>query len=206
VGRAEGINADGCVAKEAPGRKEKLGEFTDVDGEEVADAGPQVAQIDAGKVAAMMDAQGEESKDNSDQGKKVRKLFNANDTETAEALNEAAGSTLAEPTRTVGGVRKSINDVLCGGMRSGVGKVALPEKPSKKGPGEECGGTHSQKLSSLYTVTLYSKYTGALTFRICVRGCEARAWSWSNSGARNRQRGYRRNRRGAEGTGRWQSL
>ena len=150
MGRAEGINADGCVAKEAHGRKEKLGECMDVDGEEVTDAGPQVAEIDAGKVAAMMDAQGEESKDNSNQGKKVRKLFNANDTETAEALNEAAGSTLAEPTRTVGGVRKSINDVLCGGMRSGVGKVALPEKPSKKGPGEECGCTHSQKLSSLY--------------------------------------------------------
>ena len=158
---------------------ECMGECMDVDGEKVTDAGPQVAEIDAGEVAAMMDAQGEESKDNSDQvregavanikangsapmlfvsnvcegvsdeGKKVRKLFNANDTETAEALNEAAGSTLAEPTRTVGGVRKSINDVLCRGMGSGVGKVALPEKPSKKGPREECGGTHSQKLSIL---------------------------------------------------------
>jgi len=89
-------------------------------GAEVIDAGPQVAEIDSGKVSAMMDAHWEESKDNTDQ------------------VREGG---------TVGGVRKSVNDVLCGGVGTGVRMVAPPEKPSKKGPGGECGGTHSQKLS-----------------------------------------------------------
>ena len=99
-----------------------MGECMDMDGDgaEVTDAGPQVAEIDAGMVAATMNAHGEESKDNTDQ------------------VREGV---------TVGGARKSINDVLCAGMGTGVRKVALPEKPSKKGQGGECGGTHSQKLS-----------------------------------------------------------
>jgi hypothetical protein len=50
----------------------------------------------------------------SDTGKKVRKLFNANDAEAAEALNEAAGSTLAEPTP----MRRSTRSSRAGGISS----------------------------------------------------------------------------------------
>ena len=59
---------------------------------------PSVANIKANSSGSMLSVSKNNTEGVTDTGKKVRKLFNANDVESAEALNEAAGSTLAEPT------------------------------------------------------------------------------------------------------------
>ena len=74
---------------------------------------PSVANIKANASAPMMFVS-KICEGVSDTGKKVRKLFNANDAEAAEALNEAAGSTLAEPTP----MRRSTRSSRAGGLSS----------------------------------------------------------------------------------------
>lgn len=77
---------------------------------------PSVANIKANMSGAVVIPSASKmiSENVPDTGKKVRRLFNTNDAESAEALNEAAGCTVAEPTP----MRRSTRQSRAGGMSS----------------------------------------------------------------------------------------
>jgi len=76
---------------------------------------PSVANIKANMSGAVVIPSASKmtvSSDMPDTGKKVRRLFNTHDAESAEALNEAAGCTVAEPTP----MRRSTRSSRAGGI------------------------------------------------------------------------------------------
>jgi hypothetical protein len=77
---------------------------------------PSVANIKANNTSAVVipSASKMAPEGTMDTGKKVRKLFNANDPESADALNEAAGCTVAEATP----MRRSTRSSNARGMTS----------------------------------------------------------------------------------------